>query len=293
MTYLPPGQPPHDDQPEGLPPGLETSVPPPGFPPPPGYALPQGYPPPPGFGYPMGYEPPFTAGQAWTWAWGQLRKRAGLLIGGPLAWLAIIAIVFVPFVVMTVTLGPKSAMNADGTMVQQEPTSPMFVVAMVLMYAVLFAAGMFMANCLMATQFDVADGKPLTLASFFKPRRLGPFVGVYLLVFLMTVLGMVACILPGIVLGFLGQYAAFFVVDRQMKPVSAIKASFRMVLDNLGTTILVYLILLAVGLVAEVAIFLTLGLGALAIAPALLSLNGLMHVVTYRRLSGGQAAPVA
>lgn len=78
-----------------------------------------------------------------------------------------------------------------------------------------------------------------------------------------------------------------------MKPVSAIKASFRLVLDNLGTTILVYLILLAVGLAAEIAIFLTLGLGALAIAPALLSLNGLMLVVTYRRLSGGQAAPVS
>lgn len=305
MTYLPPGQPPHDDQPEGVPPGLEASVPPadypqyaaypppPGYPPQPGYALPQGYPPPPGFGYPMGYEPPFTAGQAWTWAWGQLRKRAGLLIGGPLAWLAIIAIVFVPFVVMTVTLGPKTAMDADGKMVQQEPTSPTFVVAMVLMYAVVFAGGMFMANCLMATQFDIADGKPLTLGSFFKPRRLGSFVGVYLLVFLMTVLGMVACILPGFILGFLGQYAAFFVVDRQMNPFSAINASFRMVVDNLGTTILVYLIQIAMILVAEVAIFATLGLGALAIAPAMLSLQGLLHVVTYRSLSGGRAVPVS
>lgn len=241
----------------------------------------------------MGYEPPFTAGQAWTWAWGQLRKRAGLLIGGPLAWLAIIAVVFVPFVVMAVTLGPQSTMDADGNLVQQEPTSPFYVVAMVLMYAVVLAVGMFMANCLMATQLDIADGKPLTLGSFFKPRRLGSFVAVNLLVFVMTVLGMVACILPGFVLGFLGQYAALFVVDRQVSVFAAIKASFRLVLDNLGTTILVYLILLAAGLVAEVAILLTLGLGALAIVPALLSLQGLMLVVTYRRLSGGQAVPVS
>lgn len=298
MTYQPPGQP-YEDQPESLPPGLETPTPPtdypppPGYPFPPGYALPQGYPLPPGSGYPLGYEPPFTAGQAWTWAWSQLRKRAGLLIGGPLALLAIVAIVFVPFVVMAVTLGPKSTMDAYGNMVQQEPTSPTFIVAMVLMYVVVLAVGMLMANCLMATQLDIADGKPLTLASFFKPRRLGPFVGVYLLVLLMTLLGTLACILPGLILGFLGQYAAFFVVDRQMNPVSAIKASFRLVLDNLGTTILVYLILLAVGLVAEVAIFLTLGLGALAIVPALLSFHGLMLVVTYRRLSGGQAVLVS
>lgn len=241
----------------------------------------------------MGYEPPFTAGQAWTWAWGQLRKKAGLLIGGPLALLALTAVVFVPFVVMAVTLGPKSTVDAAGNMVQQEPTSPIYVVAMVLMYAVVLAFGMYMGNCLMATQLDIADGKPLTFASFFKPRRLGSFVAVYLLVFLMTVLGMVACILPGFILGFLGQYAAFFAVDRQMNPVSAIKASFRLVLDNLGTTILVYLILLAVVLGAEVAILLTLGLGALVIAPALLSLQGLMLVVTYRRLSGGQAVPVS
>ncbi len=304
MTYRSPGQPPHEDRPEGLPPGLDIPIPstgypqyeayPPlqGYPPPPGYALLQGYPPP-GYGYPSGHQPPFTAGQAWAWALGQLRKRAGLLIGGPLAWLGLIAIVFVPFVVMAVTLGPKSTTGADGTIVRHEPTSPMFVVAMALIYAVMLAVGIFMANCLMATQLDIADGKPLTLVSFFKPRRLGSFVGVYLLVFLMTVLGTVACILPGLMLGFLGQYAAFFVVDRQMNPVSAIKASFRLVLDNLGTTVLVYLILLAVGLVAEVVIFLTLGLGALAIVPALLSFHGLMLVVTYRRLSGGQAVPVS
>lgn len=215
-----------------------------------------------------------------------------MLIGGPLALLALTAVMFVPFVVMAVTLGPKSTVDAAGNLVQQEPTSPIYVVAMVLMYAVVLAFGMYMGNCLMATQLDIADGKPLTFASFFKPRRLGSFVAVYLLVFLMTVLGMVACILPGFILGFLGQYAAFFAVDRQMNPVSAIKASFRLVLENLGTTILVYLILLAVVLVAEVAILLTLGLGALVIAPALLSLQGLMHVVTYRRLSGGQAVPI-
>lgn len=263
------------------------------YPPPPGYG-PPGYGPPPGYpysGYPYAAPPAFTAGDAWNWAWGQFRARIGLLIGGPLAWLAILTVAMAPFIIGTVVFGPESTRDADGH-VSQQPVSPTFVVSMILLYAVIFAIAFVMSNCLMATQLDVGDAKPVTLGTFFKPRRLGAFLGVSMLIFLMTAVGTLACIVPGIILGFLAQYAPYFVVDRQMDPVAAIKASFTLVRENVGTTILVYLIGMAAVFVTEFGTVLTCGFGGLALIPAMVSIMGLMHVVTYRQLSGGQVAPV-
>jgi uncharacterized membrane protein len=296
MTYPPPGASPYEPQPPvgNPPPGAEipvtptgypqygTYAPPPAYPPPPGYLpqpgyLPPGYGPPPGYAYQRYAPPQFTAGDAWNWAWGQFRKRAGLLIGGPLAWLGVIAATLVPFIIGIVSM---------------DPNSPAFIVVMVLMYLAIFGVGLLMSNCLMATQFDIADAKPITLGTFFHPRHFGPYVAVYLLTVLITAVGAVACILPGIILGFFAQYAPYFVIDRQLSPIAAIKASFTFVKNNLGTTILVYLIVIAAGVVAELGTLLTLGFGGLAILPAMLSLVGLIHVVTYRHLSGGQVAPI-
>lgn len=296
MTYPPPGQSPYEPQPPaaGQPAGIPA--PPPGYQPYPGYPPPgAAYPPPPGYGPPPGYPypvypPPFGAGDAFGWAWAQFRKRMGLLIGVPLAWFAAVVAVLVPFIVVSASLGPQTTTDAGGKVTQQEPASPAFVVTMVLLFVVIFGLAFLMSNCLMAAQLDIADGKPITFGSFFKPRRFGAYVAVSLLVLLLTIVGGVACIVPGIIVGFLGQYATYFVVDRGLGAVAAIKASFKLMRDNLGIAILTYLIVMAAGLVTEFAIALTFGLGIFVFLPAMVSVVGLMHVAVYRRLSGGLLA---
>jgi uncharacterized membrane protein len=47
------------------------------------------------------------------------------------------------------------------------------IAVMVIGYVLLFVAGIFMHAGLLSGCLDIADGKPVTIGSFFKPRNLG------------------------------------------------------------------------------------------------------------------------
>ncbi|TDZ46229.1 hypothetical protein CCUG63695_01042 [Mycobacteroides franklinii] len=153
------------------------------------------------------------------------------------------------------------------------------------------AVGFYMAASITAVNLDVADGKPVSFGSFFRARNFGAFVGTALLVGLGTVIGLFLLIIPGMVFAFFAQYAVFFTVDRGLGPVDAIKASFRIVKDNLGPVFLVYLIVALISFAASMAASVTFGLGAFIAVPIQIALSGLIHVYTYRRLTGGVIAP--
>src|ERR1700746_2121062 len=98
---------------------------------------------------------------------------------------------------------------------------------------------------------DIADGKPVSIGSFFKPRNLGPALLTALLVGIGTWIGLILCIIPGIIFGFLAMFAIPFVVDRSLSPVESIKASIATARSNLGGTFLSSLVQYAIVLVGE------------------------------------------
>ena len=73
-------------------------------------------------------------------------------------------------------------------------------------------------------------------------------------------------------------------IDRNLSPIDSLKASIEIVKANVGQVILVWLV---AGLIAAAGI-LACGVGVLVSGPV----ASLMLVYTYRRLSGGQVAPL-
>ncbi|HUH71494.1 MAG TPA: hypothetical protein VLZ05_22995, partial [Mycobacterium sp.] len=145
-------------------------------------------------------------------------------------------------------------------------------------------AGIFMHAGLLSGCLDIADGKPVTIGSFFKPRNLGRVFLAALVVAIGTWIGLILCIIPGIIFGFLAMFAITFVVDRSLSPIESVKASFATVRSNVGSTLLSWLVQTAAILVGE---FLC-GIGLLVALPFAL----LVHTYTYRKLSGGQVVPL-
>ena len=86
-------------------------------------------------------------------------------------------------------------------------------------------------------------------------------------------------LLPGIVAGFLLSYTMYFVVDRDLEPMAAVKASFELTRNNLGNTLVWYI----VGGIVAFAGFIACGVGALVSLPVVL----LGTAYTYRTLTGG------
>ena len=138
---------------------------------------------------------------------------------------------------------------------------------------------------LIKNALHVVDGRPTSLGELttwaVKPQVLTAAV----LVAGATFVGSPLCYVPGLIVGFLLNWTMFFVVDQDLSPVEAVKASVRFATSHLGDTILFYLL----GIVAFVVGALLCLVGLLVAAPVVL----IGAAFTFRVLQGRQvvAAP--
>jgi uncharacterized membrane protein len=130
---------------------------------------------------------------------------------------------------------------------------------------------------------DIADGKPASLGEIGRWATNSQVLLAALIVAVATAIGTILCYIPGIIVGFLLNWTMFYVVDKNMGAVDAIKASVKFVTDHLGDTILFYLLGLVVLIIGAILCL----VGLLVAAPVVL----IGAAYTYRRLNGEQVAP--
>jgi len=304
----PPGPPPGYGPPPGPPPGYgppppgygAPPPPPPGYgPPPPGYGPPPpGYgPPQPGYGPPPGYPPqhgqPFDISEAFGWAWNKFKHNTVPLIVATLLFGLIGLVVHgLVFVLM-------GGANATSTDIQGDygasfaaglgPTGTL------VLSIVSFVFGIFVQAAFLSGALDLADGRPVGIGSFFKPRNFGNVIlaGALLSVisaaldllslapsFVFAVLSLVAIF----IFTFFALFTIAFATDRALPPIDALRASFATVRANVGSTLMSFVVQFLLVLVGA----LLCGVGLLVTFPLAL----LIQVFTYRRLAGGPIAPL-
>jgi uncharacterized membrane protein len=290
--YNPPGPP--GPRPGGSPPPGYGAPPPPPPPPPgplgppAGYgAPPAGYPPPPGYGGPPA--PQFSVGDAFSWSWNNFTSNAAALIVPVLVYGVIIGILSALTSILPAALGQSSSTTytdvyGNTTGATSVTLGPASIAVWVIGYILIFVAAVVMHAGLLSGCLDIADGKPVSVGSFFKPRNLGGALLAALLVAIGVAIGSILCIIPGIVFGFVAMFAIPFVVDRSLSPVESIKASIATVRSNIGGTLLSWLVQIAAILVGEILCLVGLLVG--------FPVAQLVLTYTYRKLSGGQVVPL-
>ncbi|GFP47210.1 hypothetical protein MKANGN_10880 [Mycobacterium kansasii] len=278
--------------------------PPPGYGPPPGGYSAPGYnapPPPPGYGPPgapaPGYPPQpgfggqpksgFNVGEAISWAWNKFTKNvAALVVPLVIYGLTMAAVIGIPLAIAFAT-----AQTTTTTVVEYDysyhTTSAEFSaigwILTIIGYIALFFVVAYMHAGLLTGCLDIADGKPVSIGTFFKPRNVGAVV---LTSFLLAVGAMIlSCTIVGpLVLAFFAQFAIAFVVDKSLSPIESIKASIATVRGELGSSALSWLVQYAAVLIGELACLVGMVVGVPVAA--------LVQVYTYRKLTGGQVVPV-
>ncbi|VDM88425.1 putative integral membrane protein [Mycobacterium basiliense] len=281
----PPPPPSYGQPPSGYsPPGYS---PPP--PPPPGYGPPPpGYPPQPGFGGPV--KPAFSVGEAFSWAWNRFTQNIAALVAPVAIYGLILAAVggvmiglFLALSDRTTTTYTDAYGNTSETV--NMTTSPLGGIVMFVGYLALFAVALYMHAGITTGCLDIADGKPVSVATFFKPRNLGAVVLTGLLVIVLTAIGSLLCVIPGLIFGFLAQFAIIAAVDRSLSPIDSIKASITTVREQLGNTALSWLVQYAVVLAGEFVCLVGLLVG--------IPVASLIQTYTWRKLSGGQVVELS
>ena len=114
---------------------------------------------------------------------------------------------------------------------------------------------------------DVVEGRQLRAATIFTPEKLGDVVVVSVLTGIATFIGLLLCVIPGLLVAYFTSFALYFLMDKpELGAIDAIKASFHFTKDNAGNVILWFLISLATAFVGA----LLCGVGLLLAIPVVL-----------------------
>jgi uncharacterized membrane protein len=271
------------------PPSGDVPPPPPPPPPPPaGYGTPP--PPPPGYAAPPASGGGYTAPDAIKYGWGKFSKAPGQLIV-PVLVVAVIVIV-VAFIVQLLLAATLLATD-DCTQVifgveVESQCGPGFFMSLLGSaiggFFISVVAGALGAGLIKAA-LNVADGREASLNEVFATASQPKVITTAVLVAVASALGVILCYVGSIVVGFLTMFAMFFVVDKGMEPVDAIKASFQFTTGHLGETVVFYLLAVVCIIVGAILC----GVGLLAAIPVVL----LGAAYTFRTLHGEPVAPPA
>lgn len=93
---------------------------------------------------------------------------------------------------------------------------------------------------------QLSRGQSVSVGSAFAGVNWGQVILTAVLIGIGTLVGLILCVLPGLIWIFLTSYSLYYVVDRDMGAVDAIKASISMVSKNLGPLFLFWLASMAI-----------------------------------------------
>lgn len=132
---------------------------------------------------------------------------------------------------------------------------------------------------------NLVDGKPVDSSDVFGYALRPNVVSAAVIVSVATFVGTLLCYLPGLIVGFLTMFTMFYVVDKDLPAVEAVKASVSLTTSRLGDTVLFYVL----GIICLVVGAILCLVGLLAAVPVVLA--GAAY--TYRVLNDEPVAPAA
>ncbi|MCD4533509.1 hypothetical protein LRP67_05380 [Nocardioides sp. cx-169] len=253
--------------PEGTPP--EPPERPPGPPP----AQPPG-----GYGAPALGASGWDVGSALRYGWEKFRANVGAVI------VAAIAIVVAVGVVQGAGYLVRDAMGCRGTSYEDCGGYVSLASLVSLLFSALsFVVAQIISAGVIRGGLDLTEGRRFTPATVISPHHLPQVVVASILIGVLTTVGLLLCLLPGIVFSFASQYTLYFIVDKGMGPWQAIKASIHLVRTNLADTLVWYI----VGGVVAFLGFLVCLVGAIVSVPVVL----IGTAYTYKVLTRQPVAP--
>lgn len=266
-------------------PPASPTPPPSGEPPAGGY----GAPPPPSYGAPYGAPPTdphaWDLGAAFSYGWKKFQENAAQIVIAALAlFVAIGVMALVGTVIAAVLTSDRECFFNDSGRVVCEG-GPSFLVTLVttaITICLIIFASLVVGAGIIRGALGITEGRPFQAAEVFKLDNIGPIVVTSLIVSALTFVGFLLLYLPGLVVAFATSYSLYFVIDKGLAPVEAIRASVNLVKDNLGNTLVWYI----VGGIVAGAGAIACGVGVLVTYPLVL----IGTAYTYRKLTGQPVA---
>jgi uncharacterized membrane protein len=186
---------------------------------------------------PGGYSPT----DAWSFGWRHFTARPPVLLV-PVLVIGIAVLVISFLVRLIIVDGMTDSGSSLGTVLLAAAIAG----GITTLITQVLAAGLYKGGA------DVADGRDVQLGSLFEGWDKTQVILAAVIIGLLTLVGTLLCYFPAVIVGYFTQFTLLFIVDKNMSATDALRASFRLCLNNLGPTILWYLLALVTIIVGAV-----------------------------------------
>lgn len=208
----------------------------------------------------------FTAGNAVRFGWDVTKKHIGFFIGILVVYWVVLGILYVPAL---------WALNENS------------MVLYWLFYIVFLLASLLLGMGLMRIVLKLHDGQEATFNDLINNwQLLGKYIGVTILQTLLIYIGFFLLVVPGVIFALMFAFAGYYVLDKGMGPIEAMKASKE---ATKGYKLDLFGLFVILGLMNVIGALLF-GIGLFATIPTTL----VAMVYVYRKLSeaGASATPM-
>jgi hypothetical protein len=202
-----------------------------------------------------------------------------------------------------VVVGIQVVLNLVGTLIDagagadSDIVSGTFTVLSLLFGILAWVIGLVVAVGLIRAALAVMDGRTPTPSLLLETNGLVPYIIAAILFSLATFVGLLACIIPGVILAFLWQFYGYAAVDGApaVSGTQALGRSYQVVKSNIGELLVLWLAFIGVGLLVGLITLIPIVGWIVAIAAALIlyPVFALALAYAWRTLTGGVVAPVA
>lgn len=239
-------------------------------------------PPPPGGGYAVPGDQPYSAPDAFSYGWAKFKAKPSEMLVPILVVLVVVLVVegiVQVLLAATLTATHSCTQTILGTTVTTQCGPGLFVTLLAAGIGgfVVSIVSQVLGAGLIKNALNIVDGRPASLGEVFAWFSKSNVIVTAILVALITAVGTMLCYLPGIIAGFLLNWAMFYVVDKELAPMDAIRASFSFVTGHFADTLVFYLL----GIVAIIVGAVLCLVGLLVTVPVLV----IGAAYTFRRLN--------
>ena len=211
-----------------------------------------------------------SVGAAIRYGWDRFKAN-------PWTWIGAVVIAAVIQSLLNTLFGNRSTFRVD-TFGQS-----LWTISWIIGSIITVVVGYLINAALVRGALHEVDGQRPGLGSFFRFTNVGNVVLASVLVGVLTAVGLILFVIPGLIVAFLSWWTLQFVIDRHDSATDGLRASFRAISSQPGPLLLLALALIGINILGAIPF----GLGLLITVPV----SAIASTYAYRVVSGGEVAP--
>ena len=227
---------------------------------------------------------PFSVGNAFSYGWNKFKANLGPILIAALVLLAAVVLLQIIQAIFTGGNDVEFTIDPDTGAVETDDGGMLggSIIASLFFGALSFLVQLVIQSGIVKGALDITRGKAISLSTMFQGIDFVQVVIASLILAVATMIGIVLCVLPGLAVMFFTAFTLYFIIDKGMSAIDAIKASASFVMANAGTLIVFFLACIAAYIVGA----LLCGVGLLVAIPVVV----IAQAYAFRTLQGEQVA---